>query len=258
MRSRVLPLLALTAVLTALCVCSAGAQNLNLANQYYQNGEYEKAASLYSQLLERDDQSDLFFNRYVECMINLGQFDECEKAIKKQLKKYPDNISLYVTYGNLFDRQEKTDEAKAQYQRAIDKMSPDYVSVNRLAALFMSNGKYDFATQTYERGSKLLKDPNRFAYNLGELYRRKGDPAKMIEYYLNALSADPGKIYTIQTLLDVNGAVRVKSYTVAGLPSASGEGAGAMIFVSDETGGAVLSFSDGTDWRRVTDRAVVS
>ncbi|MCB0543347.1 MAG: tetratricopeptide repeat protein [Saprospiraceae bacterium] len=201
MRSRVLPLLALTAVLTALCVCSAGAQNLNLANQYYQNGEYEKAASLYSQLLERDDQSDLFFNRYVECMINLGQFDECEKAIKKQLKKYPDNISLYVTYGNLFDRQEKTDEAKAQYQRAIDKMSPDYVSVNRLAALFMSNGKYDFATQTYERGSKLLKDPNRFAYNLGELYRRKGDPAKMIEYYLNALSADPGKIYTIQTLL---------------------------------------------------------
>ncbi|MCB1384856.1 MAG: DUF2793 domain-containing protein [Nitratireductor sp.] len=59
-------------------------------------------------------------------------------------------------------------------------------------------------------------------------------------------------------LLDVNGAVRVKSYTVAGLPSASGEGAGAMIFVSDETGGAVLSFSDGTDWRRVTDRAVVS
>jgi lysophospholipase L1-like esterase len=57
--------------------------------------------------------------------------------------------------------------------------------------------------------------------------------------------------------LDVNGAVRVKSYTVATLPSAAA-GAGQMIYVSDETGGAVLAFSDGTDWRRVTDRAVVS
>lgn len=58
--------------------------------------------------------------------------------------------------------------------------------------------------------------------------------------------------------LDVDGAVRVKSYTVAGAPSASGQGAGAIIFISDETGGAVIAFSDGTNWRRVTDRAVIS
>lgn len=47
----------------------------------------------------------------------------------------------------------------------------------------------------------------------------------------------------------------LKSYTVATLPT--GE-AGELIFVTDETGGAVPAFSDGTDWRRVTDRAVVS
>ncbi len=46
------------------------------------------------------------------------------------------------------------------------------------------------------------------------------------------------------------------TYTVATLPSAAG--AGAMIFVSDEAGGAVVAFSDGTNWRRVTDRAIVS
>jgi len=51
---------------------------------------------------------------------------------------------------------------------------------------------------------------------------------------------------------------KVGSYTVAGVPSASTAGAGAIIYVSDETGGAVLAFSDGTDWRRVTDRAVIA
>jgi hypothetical protein len=31
-----------------------------------------------------------------------------------------------------------------------------------------------------------------------------------------------------------------------------------LIYVSDEVGGAVPAFSDGTNWRRVTDRAIVS
>jgi hypothetical protein len=32
----------------------------------------------------------------------------------------------------------------------------------------------------------------------------------------------------------------------------------ALIYVSDEVGGAVPAFSDGTNWRRFTDRAIVS
>lgn len=46
------------------------------------------------------------------------------------------------------------------------------------------------------------------------------------------------------------------SYTVAGLPSAAL--ARCLVYVSNESGGAVPAFSDGTNWRRVTDRAIVS
>ena len=48
------------------------------------------------------------------------------------------------------------------------------------------------------------------------------------------------------------------SYIIADLPSATSSGAGAIVFVSDETGGATIAFSDGTNWRRTSDRAVVS
>lgn len=57
--------------------------------------------------------------------------------------------------------------------------------------------------------------------------------------------------------LDVDGPVRVKAYPAAALPDAAA-GEGQIIFVRDESGGPVLAFSDGTVWRRVTDRAVVS
>jgi hypothetical protein len=52
--------------------------------------------------------------------------------------------------------------------------------------------------------------------------------------------------------------IKLPSYTVGTVPSASTAGAGAHIHVTNETGGAVTAFSDGTNWRRVTDRAVIS
>ena len=56
--------------------------------------------------------------------------------------------------------------------------------------------------------------------------------------------------------LTINADHTLDSYTVGTLPSASP--AAQLIYVTDETGGAVPAFSDGTDWRRVTDRAIVS
>jgi len=51
--------------------------------------------------------------------------------------------------------------------------------------------------------------------------------------------------------------IQAKTYTVATLPTASSYPRG-IIYVANEAGGAVLAFSDATNWRRVTDRAIVS
>ena len=56
----------------------------------------------------------------------------------------------------------------------------------------------------------------------------------------------------------VAGPVGLPNYAKSALPSAAAAGAGAQVFVTDEVGGSVPAFSDGTNWRRVTDRAVVS
>lgn len=48
------------------------------------------------------------------------------------------------------------------------------------------------------------------------------------------------------------------SYTVAELTSLSGSTPGDMVFVSDETGGATMAFYDGTNWRRIQDRQIIS
>ena len=52
-------------------------------------------------------------------------------------------------------------------------------------------------------------------------------------------------------------AVKLPSYAVADLPDAK-KYQGHWLYVTDETGGEVPAFSDGTNWRRSTDRAIAS
>ena len=51
--------------------------------------------------------------------------------------------------------------------------------------------------------------------------------------------------------------MKLKNYTVAQLGSLTSS-VGAMVFCTNETGGSIPAFYDGTNWRRVSDRAIVS
>lgn len=67
---------------------------------------------------------------------------------------------------------------------------------------------------------------------------------------------------SVNEILDRTGGVTgtalpLRNYTVATLPDATAYPYN-MVFVTDEAGGATPAFSDGSQWRRTSDRAVVS
>jgi tetratricopeptide (TPR) repeat protein len=175
-------------------------QDARLAQQYYQNGEYEKASVLFERLYRANELQDFYFDRYVECLLSLEQYDDAEKAIKKELKKYPDRLSFYVSLGNLYERQLRTNEANAEYEKAVKNLPADRAMVVKLAQSFMQLAKYDLAIATYEKGAKMLQDDGTFSYNLGDLYRRQGNSPLMVESYLNSLQKNPGRLVSLQTI----------------------------------------------------------
>ena len=108
--------------------------------------------------------------------------------------------------------------------------SVTFTTVSTLGA-FAADGDFglitDTATVTEDQG--LVTDTATVTYDLGAL-------------------ATTGPLYPDSLVLP--------TYTVATLPSAVTPAQ--VVYVSNESGGAVLAFSDGTNWRRVTDRAIVS
>ncbi|MEM9835736.1 MAG: tetratricopeptide repeat protein [Bacteroidota bacterium] len=189
--------------LTLLALLFAGlllGQNTRLAQQYYQDGEYEKAAQLYLELSKSNRNTDYFFDRYVSSLLALEDYDTAEAAIKKKLKKSPQSMKLYVTYGKLLEQKFEPEAAEQQYQKAIAQLPGDQFQITQLANSFIQQTKYEYAIATYERGGELLGDAELFAYNLGDLYRRKGDTDLMIENYLRSIVANPKRAKQVKTI----------------------------------------------------------
>ena len=174
------------------------AQQNQLAQQYFMDGEYEKSAELYQALAETN-YNPFYFDRFVTSLMNLERYDAAGQAIKKQLKRTPDDLTLYVKYGQLLEQQFDERGAEKQYAAAIGELKADRIQVTQLANAFLVQTKYAYAVQTYERGAKLLKDDIVFAFNLGDLYRRKGDVEPMVRNYLDALAEDPRRARNVQT-----------------------------------------------------------
>lgn len=175
------------------------AQDPQLANQYYNSGEYEKAADMYKKLFEDNGRNDYYFERYLNALMAMRDYKTTEKELKRELRRRPEAVHLNVTYGVLLELEFEPEKAEEQYQIAIKNLPKDRNSISRLGNAFVSRAKYDYAIETYEQGSSLLKSDNIFAYNLGDLYRRQGDNEKMIRYYLLSLLEIPGRLPSLQT-----------------------------------------------------------
>ena len=71
------------------------------------------------------------------------------------------------------------------------------------------------------------------------------------------------ELWIKQVYENLTGVNQAKAFAVATLPNPASydpevNGRAAYVYVSDESGGATLAFSDGTNWLRVQDRTIVS
>ena len=99
----------------------ANAQNEQLANNYFDRGDFEKALLSYEELLKNQIGNFNYFQRIIECYQQLQQYEKAQKAIEVQLDKFKQN-QLLVELGYNFQLQKDQEKANKYYNQAIDKI----------------------------------------------------------------------------------------------------------------------------------------
>ncbi|MBN1820852.1 MAG: tetratricopeptide repeat protein [Prolixibacteraceae bacterium] len=172
--------------------------NIQLAVKYYNEKNYEKAAPLFKEVLS-DATSIQYFRFYLNCLIQLQQFDEAEKEIKKELrqKRLPES-ELYIQWGHMLKDQDKEEEAIPKYAEAFKSIGKNKSAYLNTASLFIQYSEYEYAKDVYQIAKKELPE-EQFGYELGNVYYYLRDFENMMKEYLDFIETDEKRLAQIQS-----------------------------------------------------------
>jgi tetratricopeptide (TPR) repeat protein len=173
-----------------------------LAQQFYQNKEFDKALDYYEKLYNKKS-PDQFYTPYLNCLLETKDFKKAEKIVKKHIKQHPENLSFNVDLGIVYQRSEEPDKAKSEWDKAIKQIKTDD-QVFPLANAFIAIKEYDYAINTYLRGRKISQNNYPFSFELADIYRTKGDQQSMINEYLDVLESNDSYIQSVQNALQTS------------------------------------------------------
>ena len=160
------------------------AQEPQLALQYFRNGEYEKAASLYKSLFEKNPYNANYLNTLIDCYRQLEKFEEVTQIVVKQLKSYPNQEYLYVELGYSEQLQNFPDKAAPYYEKALLSIDKSPVLGYVVAKTFHDNFLLDYALLAYKKA--MAMNPNAdYNFQIALIYSEKGELENMFNTYLD-------------------------------------------------------------------------
>nr|WP_322624970.1 tetratricopeptide repeat protein [uncultured Flavobacterium sp.] len=177
----------------------AFAQNEQLAQNYFEKGDFEKAAMLYQDMDKAQPRNVFFSQRLAECYQQLKQYDKAEKLLlsKIELTKFP---MLYVDLGYNYQLQKNQAKADATYKIAIDAVSQTPGNVYMIANTFEKKVLIKEALATYEAAAAANKSMN-FDYQMALLQGQLGNIEPMIEKLLSFAYTNQQNLINVQNQL---------------------------------------------------------
>ena len=188
-------------ILFLFLICSSivSSQNEQLAHNYYERGEFEKALLSYQELLKTQPSNGVYFLRVIDCYQQLLQFDKAETALQERLTKF-NMANLYVELGYNFQLQKNQEKADLNYKIAIEKIKENPTNVYGVASSFEKKVLLDYALQAYQTAISL--DPKyKFNYQMAQVYGQMGKQDLMIEKYLEEMYENPQNSVMVQNQL---------------------------------------------------------
>lgn len=170
-----------------------------LAIQFFQNRDFEKAVDIYERLYNK--QPVLYYPYYYYCLIEIHEYDKAEKLVKSARKADPYAPKYMVDLGYIYYREGNHEKAHKLYEDALKALPPNQQQINDLANAFNSHLENDYAIKTYLKGRELLKNAYPFSLELSMTYERMGKYKEMIEEYLNLLDFKQSYLATVEDRL---------------------------------------------------------
>ena len=172
-------------------------QNEQLAQNYFDKGEFDKAIVIYQDLVKKQPNNYLFFQKEIACYQQLVQFEKAEISIKNRIEKTR-QPNLYIELGYNFQLQRNNEKANKNYQIALDKIKENPNYVYAIARDFELKSLLEQAIEAYKLGT--IGNAN-FDYQVALLQGQIGKMDLMIDTLVDYAYLFPTNLALVQSQL---------------------------------------------------------
>jgi tetratricopeptide (TPR) repeat protein len=160
-------------------------------NDYYRQGEYDKAIESYKEAIElKPDDAAAYYN-LGNAYNDLGEYAQAIESYKKAIKLKPDDVAAYYNLGNAYYNRSEYAKAIESYHKAIELKPDDADAYNNLGNAYKNMGEYAQAIKLYKKAIEIKPDYVAAYSNQGNAYKNLGEYAKAIKLYHKAIELKP-------------------------------------------------------------------
>jgi tetratricopeptide (TPR) repeat protein len=183
-----------------LAMANGFSQNPALAQNYFEQGEYEKALSIYQQLYEKNPNNTRYLQGMVSSYQELGNYEMAIKLLEQKVSRSSRHPDLLVELGYSHQLQRNLEAANENYVKAISKVTENPFYAYSVGEAFLRHNLLDQAAQTYE--TAMAQKPNtNFTIQLARIYGEQGKTEKMFVNYLKLIEENPNLFHTVNRFL---------------------------------------------------------
>jgi len=164
------------------------AQEEELANGYFERGEFEKALLTYQKLYQQK-KNFKYFDRIIESLQQLERYSQSQELLSERLLTQ-NYTPLIVDLGYNYQLQGDQVRADDFYNQAIAKVDENPSYTYGIARRFEQYSLLDQALVVYKKGMLLNPDYN-FTLQMARIYGEQGNIEELFSSYLDYVALNP-------------------------------------------------------------------
>ncbi len=171
-----------------------------LANLYFNNGEFDKAIGYYEKFFNETGEPQ-YLQRYVDCLVKTSKAKDAEKFLQKYIKKNPNDYLIAVYLGQYYEAEGRKEDAQKHYTKIIDDLPPAINAFLDLSNVFKNNRMHEWELETLLRARKVLRDRYPFNMQIADAYGSLGRNSEMIDEYISLIDFNPSYRSSVENIL---------------------------------------------------------
>lgn len=170
-----------------------------LAFQFLSEEQFEKSLPYFLDVYKKDD-SRVIYESLLEVYLELEEFADAEKHVKKRLKKFKGNSFYRIDLAHLYKLQGRESDMKTELNQVLKDAPSSYDQIIAISNDLKLLKYYDYALKLLDNAIKL--NPNYpFAFEKAELHLLKGDIPSVYNEYFSVLDKSDAYLEQVKGVL---------------------------------------------------------